>query len=112
MKKHLRYEYNPAWDAGETRHAQMVMKELGVSYQYAVPQSIGEQWWFWNCENIPEKLPAYITELNISPVDAIGYGLSAEMAAEIMAASNKGLHTDSGYAPAKKAKSNRKAGSV
>jgi len=42
------------------RHAQVVMKELGITYQHSTPQSIGDQFWFWNCENIPEKLPDYI----------------------------------------------------
>jgi hypothetical protein len=54
------------------------MKKLGITYQLAVPQSIADQWWFWNCENIPDKLPKYITELKLNPMDCIGFGLSAE----------------------------------
>jgi len=83
MGKHLRFEYYSAWDAGEKRHAQEVMKELGITYQHSTPQSLGDQWWFWNCEGIPEKLPPYITELNVNPFDAVGHGLSQEDAVKI-----------------------------
>ena len=64
-------------------HPQQVMKELGITYQHATPQSMGDQWWFWNCQNVPEPLPDYITVLDIEPHDAIGWGLSKEMADEI-----------------------------
>ena len=60
----------------ETRHPQQVMKDLGITYQHATPQSICDQWWFWNCEGVPSELPKYLTPLNVSPRDAIGYGLS------------------------------------
>jgi hypothetical protein len=59
------------------------MRELGITYQHATPQSVGDQWWFWNCRNLPDKLPEYLTELNIDPMDAIGYGLSREDAITI-----------------------------
>ena len=45
----------------ENRHPQKVMKELGITYQKAIPQSLGDQWWFNGCENIPNKLPGFIT---------------------------------------------------
>lgn len=84
MGKHLRYDYMTAgMNCNETRHAQEVMKELGITYQDATPQSMGNQFWFWNCKNIPENLPEFITELNIDPMEAIGWGLSQEDAEKI-----------------------------
>jgi hypothetical protein len=73
--KHLRFDCYSS-----TGHPQEVMKELEITYQIAVPQSIADQWWFWNCENIPDPLPEYLSELDLDPMDCIGYGLSAEEA--------------------------------
>lgn len=64
-------------------HPQEVMEKLGITYQHATPQSLGDCWWFWNCENIPEKLPQFITEREIDPMECIGYGLSREIAEKI-----------------------------
>ena len=36
-----------------TKHAQVFMKELGITYKHAVPQSIANCWQFWCCE-VPE----------------------------------------------------------
>jgi len=69
---------------GPAAHPQEVMKSLGITYQHATPQSLYEQWWFWNCENCPAELPPYLRPLSIAPMDAIGYGLSPEMAADIV----------------------------
>jgi hypothetical protein len=80
---HLRYCLIDAMGHNENRHPQKVMKDMGITYQHATPQSIADQWWFWNCDNIPEKLPSFITELEIDPISAIGYGLSKEDAEEI-----------------------------
>ena len=81
---HLRFCYMTAQlDCEENRHAQKVMHDLGITYQHSTPQSLGDQWWFWNCENIPDELPKYITELNLNPMECIGYGLSEEEALEI-----------------------------
>lgn len=75
--KHLRYDYMEAGlGCGENRHAQEVMEELGIKYQLSIPQSIGDQWWFFNCTNIPDELPSYITELTGKLEDKIGFGLS------------------------------------
>lgn len=68
---------------GETKHAQERMRELGIIYQHATPQSIGDQWWFWNCENIPNELPEDLTILYLDPMECIGYGLTQEMAEKI-----------------------------
>ena len=67
----------------QTEHAQKQMRDLGITYQHATPQSMGDQWWFWNCENIPCKLPDHITELKLDPMEQIGWGLSKEDAEKI-----------------------------
>lgn len=83
--KHLRYHYSIATrECGEYRHAQEVMKELGITYQIATPQTMGDQFWFWNCENIPEELPAYLTHLDLDPVKVVGRGLSLDEAKQII----------------------------
>lgn len=48
---------------GETRHAQLVMQSLGISYDEAFPQSIADAWWFFGCKDIPDPLPEYLSEL-------------------------------------------------
>lgn len=57
-------------------HPQEAMRELGITYQVATPQSLGDMWWFWNCNNLPDKLPPFLTELRLDPMKCIGYGLS------------------------------------
>lgn len=42
-------------------HPQLAMKELGISYESAIPQSIADQWWFLGCEVSPEKLPPFLS---------------------------------------------------
>ena len=84
MAKHLRFDYMEAnLGCNETRHAQVVMKELGITYQHSTPQSMGDQFWFWNCENVPENLPKFITIADWNPMGKIGYGLSKEDAEKI-----------------------------
>ncbi len=78
---HLTFSYMTAViDCKERRHAQEVMKELGITYQTSTPQSMGDCFWFWNCENVPDNLPKYITELKENPMECIGFGLSREEA--------------------------------
>lgn len=90
---HLRFNYEVASrEHGETRHAQKVMRELGITYQHATPQSLGDQFWFWNCENVPDDLPGYIEELNLDPMECIGFGLSREMAVKIANYEMRGDH--------------------
>lgn len=89
--KHLRYCMMGAMiNHDESRHPQKVMKELGIDYQHATPQSMGDQWWFWNCENIPDDIPGFITDLNLDPMECIGYGLSKENAEKIRDYENEG----------------------
>lgn len=65
----------------EQDHPQKVMCELGIKYQYSTPQSIADQWWFWNCENVPDKLPPFLRILDIKdPLEYVGFGLSKEEA--------------------------------
>lgn len=64
----------------DTRHAQAVMKELGITYKHAVPQSISDSWEFWGCENVPEDLPESIEVTSWNPMDRIGWGLNKETA--------------------------------
>lgn len=78
--KHLRLDLY-----GVTEHAQDIMKQLGITYQRATPQSISDSWWFWNCENVPDPLPPYLHILNVAPHNVIGYGLSKEQADSIVA---------------------------
>jgi hypothetical protein len=80
---HLRYNLYGASIAGDNRHAQVAMKELGITYQHATPQSISDEWWFWNCKDVPATLPKYIEELKLDPMKCIGYGLSQETAEKI-----------------------------
>lgn len=70
MPKHLRYDYIDAiFKNNEKRHASEVLKSLGISYQASTPQTICDQYWFWNCVNIPNNLPSYITILEANPLD-------------------------------------------
>lgn len=82
--KHLKYWLQTAsQDCGEHGHPKAVMKELGITYQHATPQSMGDQWWFWNCENLPDELPEYISPLGTDPMKCIGWGLDQEIAEKI-----------------------------
>jgi hypothetical protein len=65
-------------------HPQFFMQELGITYQYAVPQSISSEWWFFNCENVPNPLPERFKVLNCEdPYKLVGWGLDEEMAENI-----------------------------
>jgi len=79
-KIHLRFSMY----GSPNKHPQKVMESIGIIYQHATPQPIGDQWWFWNCENIPNPLPEYLTILDIDPLDAIGFGLDKQSAEEIV----------------------------
>ncbi len=67
----------------EPRHPQIVMEALGITYQHSTPQSLGDQWWFWNCEGLPEVLPKFLIILDLNPMEQIGWGLSKEDAEKI-----------------------------
>jgi len=80
---------------GITKHSQKVMSELGITYTHSTPQSISDVWWFWNCENVPEKLPSYLSVLKRTPHECIGWGVSKEEADDIVARSKKMTGFDS-----------------
>lgn len=84
MATHLTFDVSwAAWNKVQQEHAQFVMQKLGITYQHATPQTMGDCWWFWNCENVPDPLPPYLSILNLDPMTAIGYGLSKEDAEKI-----------------------------
>jgi hypothetical protein len=82
-RSHLRFCVYTAYVCGVENHPQKVMKELGIKYQHATPQSISDQWWFWNCENIPKELPKYLEVADWNPMKKIGWGLSKKDAESI-----------------------------
>lgn len=84
MIKMLRFCMIGAYYAGVEGHPQLVMKELGITYVHAVPQSMGDQWWFYIPKNLPQELPSYLTLKDVDPYSHIGFGLS-EKNAEILA---------------------------
>ncbi|MCK7169401.1 hypothetical protein [Enterobacter chengduensis] len=71
--KHLRYDCMGAAYAGENRHPLEVMRELGIMYDLAIPQSIGAQWWVFNCEH--RDLPSFIEEMKCDEWMATQYRL-------------------------------------
>lgn len=78
-------------------HAMEYMRRLGITYEHATPQSMGDCWWFWNCQNAPEPMPDGLSVLKITPHEAIGYGLSQEDATRLerVAESQKQKRQDS-----------------
>lgn len=84
-KKHLQLDMDEQAASGDSRHPQIVMKELGITYQHAVPQSVADCWQFFNCENIPKQLPRWIEEIKVDPMELIGWGLDKETAEKIKA---------------------------
>lgn len=66
---HLDFQYLDAQEAGDNRHAQQAFKDLGIEYEFAVPQTMGDCWWFFNCKNIPENLPSHINIRNFTKED-------------------------------------------
>lgn len=81
--RHLRFWMQTAYESGFTDHSQRVMKSLGIVYQDAIPQTIGDQWWFLNCENIPSLMPDFLVEFNDEPSKFIGHGLSEKDAQKL-----------------------------
>jgi len=65
-------------------HPLQSMERLRITYQHATPQSMLDQWWFWNCENVPDQLPEYFSILECKdPLKMLGWGLSKENAEKI-----------------------------
>ena len=69
----------------DTGHPQKYIKDLGISYRYAIPQPILDCWWFLGCENVPTDTP-YIAELVVgSYEELLGFGLDKNMVNELEA---------------------------
>ena len=68
---------------GKAEHPVKQMKNLGITYQHGTPQSIGNRWIFWNCSNIPDPLPTYLSVEALHPISHIGFGLSEDLAKSI-----------------------------
>lgn len=83
MKKQLTLHMIGQHMAGVEGHPQEIMKNLGINYEHATPQSMDDCWWFWNCTNIPEDLPDFIVHCDRDPIDCIGWGLSESKAFEL-----------------------------
>jgi len=77
---HLRFDVGIGYNGP---HAQTRMREMGITYQHATPQSMADQWWFWNCENIPNPLPEYLSVMEKDPMKCVGHGLSQADAEKI-----------------------------
>lgn len=66
--------------AGSRDHPQKVMIDLGIKYKKSVPQSISDNWWFFDCD-IPEvvELPEYIEVRDFGDLSHfVGWGLSED----------------------------------
>ena len=81
--QHLRYCMYGAGLARVGKHPQTHMREMGINWQHSMPQSMGDQWWFWNCSGIPDLLPPFVTKMENDPMECIGYGLSRSEAESI-----------------------------
>lgn len=82
---HLVLDVQRDLTGADSRHAEQVIRDLGITYQHATPQSMYDIWIFWNCNNIPEVLPDYLRVIDIDPIKMIGSGLSREDALKIIA---------------------------
>jgi len=87
--RHLRYCFYSADDCNEKRHPQKVMESLGITYKGMTPQTIGDQLWYWGCENVPEELPEYLSDLHVDPLDWIGCGVSQDLAGQVIKEKSK-----------------------
>ena len=62
-------------------HPVKFMLRHGITYQHTTPQSITDEWWFWNCEGVPNTLPEGVRALKCDdPYKLIGWGLNEELA--------------------------------
>lgn len=83
------------------------MKALGITYQLAVPQSMTDTWWFFNCDNMSDAMPSRLRVLDKTAQQCVGWGLSQHMAEEIKARCKlplKPVNLDVSFKPAEPAK--------
>lgn len=93
----LQYDRRVAQELGYYGHPQKVMKDLGISSVYALPQSFGAQWWFWGChygDGAARDLPGFLSILKMGPMEAVGWGLSEERAVAIESAIRRAKWSD------------------
>lgn len=64
---HLMFSEHAAEKAGIKGCPRQVLKDLGITFSHSTRQTLYDQYWFWNCRNIPEKLPDYLRRFNPSP---------------------------------------------
>lgn len=68
-----------------TKHPQQLMCDIGINYKLAVPQSMGDCWWFFGCENVPDALPVWLSVRDFGDLnELVGWGLSQEDADMLM----------------------------
>lgn len=53
-------------------------KHYGIEFDLAVPQTLGDQSWYFNCRNIPDTLPKGYSILHGDLESKIGWGVSKE----------------------------------
>lgn len=92
MAKHLRFnvrDYVRLFGVN-AKHPRQVIKDAGITYTHAIPQTISDEWWFFNCENVMPHVEGVISTLEIDDArEYIGWGLSAKQAEEINNYQNK-----------------------
>ena len=69
--KHLRYNIPAAFRAGEKRHPQEVMRECGVTFEKLIIQSMGDDWFLFDCQYV--RLPSFIIEMGVDEWPACAY---------------------------------------
>jgi hypothetical protein len=62
----IRLNYYGSSLAGDTRHAQKIMSDLGIKYQSAEGHPIGDCWLFdgVDASTVPADLPSYVEVLS------------------------------------------------
>jgi hypothetical protein len=65
--KHLRL-----WVNEIKVHPQEYIKRYDIDYEIGIPQMISDQWWFWNCNNIPNELPKGLEFISLEYKDVEG----------------------------------------
>lgn len=74
--KHLKFDVRAYVEIFgiNSKHPKKFMDDAGIIYSHAVPQTLGDQWWFFNCEKIPDNVEGCISILDIdNPLDLVGF---------------------------------------
>lgn len=68
------------YDAVFREHPQKVLRDFGITYKKAVPQSIGNQWWFFDVQGDLSQLHKDLYEIKFKDdlSELIGYGLGIQ----------------------------------